>query len=123
MTYQPFDGTTLSLVGYRTVVGSTVEAGQDYTATGFAIAAEQRFFQKIYATLSLGFENDDYFPTGDETFEDRVDNYFFIRPSLRYSLVRWVSANLFYEYRSTASSQETRSFYNNRVGIEISTSF
>ena len=123
MSYHPFDGTTLNLGAYRNVVGSDVQAGQDYIATGFVIAAQQRFFQKFIATLTFGFENDTYFATSDETSIDRVDNYLYVRPSLRYSFVRWVSANLFYEYRNTASNQETRSFYANRIGIEMTTSF
>ncbi len=44
---QPFDGTYLSLVGYRNVVGSNAQASQDYIATGVVIAAQQRLFQNL----------------------------------------------------------------------------
>ena len=46
LTYQPFDGTNLNIMGYRNVSPSNAIAAQDITATGFEIAAEQRFFQK-----------------------------------------------------------------------------
>ena len=47
LAYQPFDGTTLNLAGYRNIIGSNATAGQDIIATGFEIGVEQRFFQKF----------------------------------------------------------------------------
>jgi hypothetical protein len=123
LSYQPFDGTTLGIVGYRNIVGSSAVDGQDITATGFELALQQRLFQKFEAGISFGFEHDEYFATSEQSPTDRVDNYAHVRPSLRYSLVRWVSAGVYYEFRKTVSTQATRSFYDNRIGIEIVTNF
>ena len=123
--YRPFDGTTLSVVGFRNVFPATSITGQNITATGFEVAVKQRFFQKLFAEISFGYENDVYFATGETTTtdSDRVDNYAYVRQRLSYSFVRWVSANVFYEYRRTDSSQTTSSFYDNRVGMEIAAQF
>jgi Putative beta-barrel porin 2 len=123
LAYQPFDGTNLSIVGYRTVSASNAVAGQDITATGFEIAAEQRLFQKFIAAISFGYENDVYSSTGNEALTDRVDNYVYARPRLRYTFIEWLSVSVFYEFRQTVSNQTTSSFYDNRVGMEIATRF
>ncbi len=95
---RPFDGTYLSVIFYRTVSASDSLTGQDVTATGFEIAATQRFLQKFIAGLSFGYENDVYFASSAETLPgtDRVDNYLFVRPRLSYSLVRCGSRRVFF---------------------------
>ena len=127
LAYQPFDGTNLNLTFYRNVVSAITLTGQDYTATGFEIAASQRFFQNYIATISLGYENDVYFSTVGEsstaTVTDRVDNYVYVRPRLSYPFNEWLSASLFYEFRQTVSNQTTSSFYNNRFGMEVAVKF
>ena len=112
LEYRPFDGTGISMIGYRNISAASSLTGQDVTATGFEIAATQRFLQKFIAGINFGYENDVYFATSGETpaDSDRVDNYLFVRPKLSYSLVRWASVNVFYEYRRTVSSQTTSSF-------------
>ncbi|HEY5743291.1 MAG TPA: outer membrane beta-barrel protein [Terrimicrobiaceae bacterium] len=121
--YQPFYATSLSLVGFRKTVGSSSLAGEDYFATGIELKAQQQFFQRVVAAVSLGYENDSYFGTTPDTPTNRVDDYVFARSRLTYAFVDWFSASVFYEYRQTASTQESSSFYNNRVGMEIQTKF
>jgi hypothetical protein len=123
VNYQPFDGTALTVMGYRNVTGSLI-AGQDIIATGFETSVQQRFFQKFIAQLSSGYENDQYIATTtDEAPSDRVDNYVYIRPRLSYSFIEWLSASIFYEFRRTNSSDSESSFYDNRIGMEIATQF
>jgi len=125
LDYRPFDGTTISVVGYRNISPATSITGQDITATGFNISATQRFLQKFIAGISFGYENDVYSANSGETTTqtDRVDNYLYVRPRLSYSFVRWCSANVFYEHRRTNSSQTISSFYDNRIGMEIAAEF
>jgi Putative beta-barrel porin 2 len=126
LDYHPFDGTSLSMVGYRNVQAATSITGQDVTATGFEIALVQRILQRFTAGIGFGYENDVYFGTTGEEISgdtDRVDNFLFVRPRLTYSFVDWFSASVFYEYRRAISTQSDSSFYNNRVGMEIATKF
>ena len=90
LAYQPFDGTNFNIVGYRNVPPSNSIAGQDITATGFEIAAEQRFFQKYVAAISFGYENDVYSSTGTEALTNRVDNYALHTPQTEVFLHRMV---------------------------------
>jgi hypothetical protein len=123
LNYQPFPATSINLVGFRNVVGSSDLAGQDYFATGFELNVSQQFFQKLVAAVSFGYENDEYFGTTVETPTDRVDNYVFVRPRLTYAFVDWFSVSIWYEYRETVSTQESSSFTNNRAGLEFLTKF
>ena len=85
LEYRPFDGTGISMIGYRNISAASSLTGQDVTATGFEIAATQRFLQKFIAGISFGYENDVYFPSSGETpaGSDRVDNYLFVPPEVK----------------------------------------
>ena len=123
VSYQPFPATSIALMGFRNIFGSSLEPGQDYAATGVELSVQQRFFQKLTAGVSFGYENDSYFGTTPETPTRRVDDYVYARPRLTYAFVDWFSASIFYEYRQTSSTQPGFSFYNNRAGLEFLTKF
>ena len=123
VSYQPFPATSIGLLGFRNVKGSSLEPGQDYAATGFELSVQQQFLQKLVAALNLGYENDSYFGTTPETPTQRVDDYVYLRSRLTYAFVDWFSASIFYEYRQAASTQPGSSFYNNRAGLEFLTKF
>jgi hypothetical protein len=123
LTYQPFPATSIGLLGFRNIRGSSLEPGQDYAATGFELSVQQRFLQRLFGAVSFGYENDSYFGTTPETPTRRVDDYMYLRPRLTYAFVDWFSASIFYEYRQTVSTQPGTSFYNNRAGLEFLTKF
>jgi Putative beta-barrel porin 2 len=123
LEYRPFDGTLISLQGYRNVIGSNSLQGQDYIATGFSISIQQRFLQRIYTGLTFGYENDVYFAVAPGAEADRIDNYIFLRPSISYAMNSWLTAGVFYEYRNNASTQDNSAFYNNRFGVELGAQF
>ena len=52
-----------------------------------------------------------------------MDNYLYVRPTLRYSFVRWFSVNVFYEFRKNTSTQESSNAYGNRLGMELAAKF
>jgi len=120
LQYRPFDGTFINITGYRNVFGSSSSIGQNYTATGFEISIRQRILQKITVATAFGYENDSYFGTSETSETNRVDNYFFIRPSLSYAFTRHVAFTVFYEFRNNDSNQLADTFYNNRAGLELS---
>ncbi len=123
LEYRPFDGTLVSLQGYRNVIGSNSLQGQDYVATGFSISVQQRFLQRIYTGLTFGYENDVYFAVASDVEANRVDNYIFLRPSISYAMNSWLTAGAFYEFRNNVSTQNSSTFYNNRFGIELGAQF
>jgi Putative beta-barrel porin 2 len=122
-TYRPFDGTAISLRGYRNVYGSAALQGEDYIATGVELGVTQRFLHRFYVTVNTGYENDDYFAVAENTDSGRVDNYVFVRPALAFAFTRWASISLFYEYRRNFSTDPDFPFSNNRYGGALAFQF
>ncbi len=123
LEYTPFDGTLISLTGYRDVIGSNSLQGQNYVATGVQLSIQQRVLQKFFVGVAFGYENDTYYATESGIQSDRVDNYIFARPSVSYTIADWVKTGVFYEYRNNDSNISVNSFYDNRVGVELNLAF
>ncbi|PTX98030.1 hypothetical protein DB345_04115 [Spartobacteria bacterium LR76] len=123
LEYKPFDGTLISLTGYRDVIGSNSLEGQNYVATGVQFSIQQRVLQKFFVGVAIGYENDTYFATESNIDSSRVDNYIFARPSISYNVAEWAKTGVFYEYRNNDSNESSSSFYDNRIGVELNLTF
>ncbi|MGI9087581.1 MAG: outer membrane beta-barrel protein [Chthoniobacterales bacterium] len=122
-TYQPFDGTTLNLIGSRRTQNSAVLFGQDYTSTQINLSARQRFLRRLYLGLAIGYEKSDYFSTVQAINASRNDNYFFVQPSIDLTLMRFWTLGVYYLHRQDDSSSEAFSFNDNQVGMRTSLTF
>jgi len=123
ITYAPWDGTFISLEGYRFAEASAMLAGADYTITGVDLTVRQRFFQRFILTLTGGYENWDYrFMPGDSSVK-RNDNYFFGRAAIAFDITRWCNAEIFYSYQRDSSTYPGNSFTDNLVGIGFDFAF
>lgn len=123
LLYQPFDGTTISLSANRRVLSSATLAGQDYTTTGFVGTGRQRFFQRYFLSLTLGYENASYFSASGQADSSREDSYYYVQPSLEFRITETWNVNLFYVHRQNASSSGNTSFANNQFGLRTSYNF
>src|SRR5207253_819642 len=56
-TYEPFDGTSLTVNGSRRTFNSGVLAGQDFAATTISAGLRQRLVQRFYFGISAGYQN------------------------------------------------------------------
>ena len=117
--YRPFDGTTITLQGYRNIYGSAAFEGQDFIATGVEFSFTQRFFQLFYLSVATGYENDDYIAVAENSQAGRVDNFVYIRPALAFAFTKWTSFSVFYEFRKNFSNESEFTFYDNRVGAAL----
>lgn len=121
--YQPFDGTSISLSFSRRTQNSATLAGQDFHSTSFTLSARQRFLQRIYFGLTVGYENSEYFSTISGLSSLRSDDYYFLQASLDFNLTSFWTAGVYYFYREDDSSLNTFSFYDNQFGIRTSLTF
>jgi hypothetical protein len=121
-TYQPFDGTSLSLNGNRRTQNSAVAAGQDYSSTNITLGVRQRFMQRIYLALALGYENSSYFSTVTGADSSREDNYFFLQLAIDVTLTRFWTFGAYYLHRQNDSSTDFE-FDNNQFGVRTSLAF
>lgn len=118
-----FTKTRLSLVGYRNLQASPSIAGQDYIATGGEIGINQEFASKFEIALSTGYENDTYVANTTSTDATRVDNFFFVRPSISYHFLKYMKASLSYEYRTNKSDKIEDTWFDNKLSLELSAKF
>ncbi|CAN5455782.1 hypothetical protein BH20VER3_BH20VER3_10370 [soil metagenome] len=121
--YQPFDGTSLALNLSRRTISSASLASQDFYSTSVILSGRQRFFQRIYFGLSVGYENSSYFSTLSGFSSTRTDNYYFLQASLDFDLTSFWTAGIFYLYREDDSSLPFFSFYDNQFGLRTSFTF
>jgi hypothetical protein len=124
LSYHPFPDTSIGLTGYRNVNASPSAADEDFVATGVAVQLSQLVFQRVTVGIAAGYENDQYLATEVGASEiGRVDNYFFIQPSLTYRFRSWLSASLSYEFRRNASNESGFTFSDNRTTFSIGVNF
>lgn len=122
-TYQPFDGTSISLRGSRRTLNSAVFAGQDFAATNIVFGVRQRLLQRIYLGLTGGYENSDYFSAVQGVTANRHDNYYFVEPAVDVTITRFWTAGVYYLHRENDSNFANFSFDDNQVGVRTSLTF
>ncbi len=121
--YQPFDGTSLALNLSRRTMSSAVLASQDFHSTSVVLSGRQRFLQRIYLGLSLGYENSSYFSTMQGFSSTRSDDYYFLQTALDVDLTSFWAAGVYYLHREDDSSLPAFSFYDNQFGLRTSLNF
>ena len=122
--YHLFVDTVVSLTAYRQVAASPLTAGDDFTATGVDVTLSQKFLDRFTGTVVVGYENDKYNSTGNNTANAaRIDNYVYAGPTLTYTFKKWLTASVYYQFSRTASNTAGVSFTDNRIGDQISITF
>jgi hypothetical protein len=122
-SYQPFDATSFTLSGSRRTFNSGVLAGQDFAGTTVTVSFRQRLLQRFYFGASGGYENSDYFSTVSGVAANRQDNYYFIEPSLDFSITRFWTVGGYYLHRQNDSSSSAFGFYDNQFGFRTALVF
>ena len=123
--YQPFNDTHISLTAFRKTFASPLYIGQYFNGTGVELDVKQTFIQRFTVAAAIGYEHDTYNSTGGPEVVniDRTDNYFYFRPSISYDFRQWLTATIYYQYGRNSSTIGTSTFYDNRVGAQISFTF
>lgn len=121
--YALFSKTNLRLLAYRNLQASPSIEGQDYIATGGEIGIDQNFSEKLLFGISSGYENDTYVANTEATDATRVDNFFYFRPKISYSFMKYVRSSVSYEYRANDSTLQQDTWFDNRWNFEVSSDF
>jgi len=119
-TYQPFDGTMITLRGSSRVLNSAVVAQADFLATNVLLGVRQRLLQRVYAGFTAGYEHADYFNTVPGVHVSRNDNYYLIEPAVDVMVTRWFTVGAYYLYRSNDSPIARFDYYENQFGMRAS---
>lgn len=121
--YLPFDGTALSLSAGRRTTPSAVQGGQNYQTTDLSVSIRQRFFQRYFASLTTGYQNQNYVSTVSGVNATREDNYFYVQAGLDVVIHEKVNVGVALLHRSSDSTAQTAGFNDNQVSLSVSYSF
>ena len=122
-SYAPFDGTSVNLSGIRRTQNSAVLAGQDFSETTINFSLQQRFFQRVFVGLAVGYINSEYFSTIQGLSSTRTDNYYFIEPTVDLNVTRYWKIGAFYLHRENCSTFAFFGFNNNQIGLHSTLTF
>jgi hypothetical protein len=122
-SYQPFDGTTVSVTGSRRTQNSAVVSGSDFASTIINLGIRQRLIRRAYLGLNVGYENDDYFSAMQGVGVSRSDDYYYIQPSIDVNVTRFWSIGVYYLHREDSSSLAFFTFSDNQFGARTSLTF
>jgi hypothetical protein len=116
--YHPFEHTTLSVSGNRTISSSLLQ-GQVSEATTISAAVNQRLLGLLYLTLSGGFANNRYI-TADALLDvNRQDDTATFTATLSYPFTARGNASVFYNYSDNSSSSSSFSYSSSQVGLQL----
>jgi hypothetical protein len=122
-SYQPFDGTSLSVTGSRRTQNSAAISGSDFASTIINLGIRQRLLRRVSLGLNVGYENDDYFSTMQGVGVSRSDDYYYIQPSVDVNVTRFWSIGVYYLHREDSSSLAFFTFSDNQYGARTSLTF
>jgi hypothetical protein len=94
-----------------------VLGGQDFAGTTIEASVRQRFLQRFFVAVAGGYENSDYFSTVSAVSSNRQDDYYFVQPSIDFSITRFWTFGAYYLHRQNDSSSVSFSFDDNQVGL------
>ncbi len=117
--YKPFQGFDLSLTGFRRVLNSAYYSGADYISTGLNAEVRYELSARFSVLFDAGFEHTNYRDISTGASISRTDNYYFVRPALRYTASRYCNVELYYFHRDNYSTVITSSFDNTQAGISF----
>jgi hypothetical protein len=117
--YKPSDGLDLNITGFRKVLNSAFYTGADYIATGVSAGISYRISDRFSAQLNGGWEHTGYRNVATGASISRTDNYFFVNPTLRYTVSTYCHVDLYYLYRKNDSTYNTSSFNDAQAGFSL----
>lgn len=116
--YHPFEYTTLSLSGNRTVSASLLQ-GEVSEATTISLAVNQRLLGLLYLTLSGGFSNNRYIASTPGLALNRQDDTASFAASLAYSFTQRGSISIFYNFSDNSSNLAGFDFSSSQIGLQL----
>lgn len=118
-SYLPFEATEFRLSAYRKVETSASLAGENYTSTGVSVEASRTIRASCDLVMSGGYNHSDYQPTIRGRTPSRDDDYFFVRPSVRFAVTSRVNIEIFYLHQENDSTRATSAFRDNQAGARV----
>ncbi|HEX2747931.1 MAG TPA: outer membrane beta-barrel protein [Verrucomicrobiales bacterium] len=122
--YRPTGRTTAGVSVYREVTASGSVENENLTRTGATLRVMQKLGSRFTAGLEAGYEKMEYASTeAGVAGSGREDEYYFLRPSLRYDFSENRRAEIYYSLRRDNSTIGDFDFAANQAGLAIGFDF
>ncbi|MBP5429410.1 MAG: outer membrane beta-barrel protein [Elusimicrobiaceae bacterium] len=125
LQWEPTSRNVLRLSGERkmeeTFFGIPGEYNRYFADTVVSLYGAQKLTDKFTASLTLAWENMDYSKRVDNTKRD--DNLYVVRPELDYQFKDWLSAGVWYQFRTRHSNWRTADYDSNKAGVFVKAVF
>lgn len=122
--YRPTARTSVAASAYREVTASASVENENLTRTGASVRVQQKLGSRLTASVEAGYEKMEYASTeAGVAGSGREDEYFFVRPSLRYEFREGRRAEVYYSFREDDSTNDRFDFEANQAGLAIGFDF
>lgn len=128
LTWKPSTRNVIRLSGERKMEETFYFDSRYFADTIVSLYASHKLTDKFTAALTLGWENMDY-PKADHNIK-REDNLYFVRPELDYQFKEWLSAGVWYQFRTRHSNDyrdaglgQRYNYNSNKAGVFVKAVF
>ncbi|HWB04969.1 MAG TPA: outer membrane beta-barrel protein [Verrucomicrobiales bacterium] len=122
--YRPTGRTSIGVSVYRDVSASGSIENENVTRTGATLRIMQKLSSRFTAGVEAGYERLEYTSTESGAVSSgREDDYFFLRPSLRYDFSEGRRAEIYYSLRQDDSTISDFDFTANQTGLAVGFDF
>lgn len=121
INYAALDSTVFRLSASRHTETSALYFEQDIQRTTIEASIRQRLLQKIYLTVSGGFQHIDYVNAGASA--NRTDNFTYFGIQSAWEVTKWLSMRASYRHQDDDSSNGDFSFRRNLTDFQVNIQF
>ena len=121
LTWKPTNRNVVRLSGERKMEETFWNVNRYFADTLVSLYGAHQLTDKLTASLTLAWENMDYDKSVGGTKRD--DNMYIVRPQLDYQFKEWLSAGVWYQFRTRRSNFNGADYDNNKAGIFAKATF
>jgi len=121
LAWEPTTRDLIRLSGERSMEESRYGANRYFTDTRIALYAGHKLTDKLTAGVTASWDNMAY--AKDYYGKKRNDNLYIIRPELDYQFKDWLSAGVWYQFRTRHSNTDVFDYDNNKAGVFVKAIF
>ncbi len=121
LTWKPTTRDTIRLSGERKMEETRWDVNRYFADTIVSLNGSHKLTDKLTAFLTLSWENMDYAKKVNNTKRD--DNLYVVRPEVDYQFKDWLSAGVWYQFRTRHSNWTTADYDNNKAGVFVKAIF
>ena len=121
LTWKPTTRNTIRLSGERKMEETLWNVNRYFADTLVSLYGSHKLTDKLTAAVTVSWENMAYAKKVQNTKRD--DNLYVVRPEIDYQFKEWLSAGVWYQFRTRHSNWNTADYDSNKAGAFIKAIF